>query len=650
MPAMSMKSLTQELADRVEEGKDRISLNKQMDDMWHNKWTLPEGLPWWVKKVVSSDPADALATGARTLSTVMPKPQMVPPDSKPETQRRVNEIEMALKWQYSLASKRINVTRQVVESALRYDDIEVQVIDLAFQNALDKKSDDEKKPWNTGGQFVIRPHNPSTVYPVHTDNALESVLLVKNMRYESILRQWGNEETAKLRAWKDEKGNKDLKWLTYYDLTDRSYRYVIAMPTIDATTISQPADGKAIVIFKGKHGLPFINWVSEYGGSGLDTEEVYQRHPLLVSVAQTNQWNIQNLLESIVNSQVIELAASAKSKSKTYSGSSPEIDHDVVGGNVELQVGEDYEPTEPPQLDPNLKEMIDRISARINKSTVARFLQNLDLPPGAAYATVNAVMQSAINALDPYKQLSERAIASIYVQMLQWSSYNKRPLQGQYTVSRYNKNFGKRISIDYKLFDPENLNVTCELTATVPTDMMQRVNAGVMMYRDLRYPLQRVYEDLGVNDPEAAERMWVVEKLFETYFANYMSSIAFEEKRKETNIMNADAIKLQTAQQDMMNAKMAAQEAAAGGGQGAEPPPAPAPEQFAQMNQRQSVQRATTGLPENERLAQLNAIFQATQGGQGFNPNMQGSSPAQVFPGGTRETMTGMTQGGEEEV
>jgi hypothetical protein len=171
-----------------------------------------------------------------------------------------------------------------------------------------------------------------------------------------------------------------------------------------------------------------------------------------------------------------------------------------------------------------------------------------------------------------------------------------------------------------------------------------------MMYRDLRYPLQRVYEDLGVNDPEAAERMWVVEKLFETYFANYMSSIAFEEKRKETNIMNADALKLQSAQQDMMNAKMAAQEAAAGGGQGAEPPPAPAPEQFAQMNQRQSVQRATTGLPENERLAQLNAIFQATQGGQGFNPNMQGSSPAQVFPGGTRETMTGMTQGGEEEV
>ena len=57
------QSLAQEM---VRSDVERDRMLSAMDDMWHNRWSLPSSIAdlRWIHKVVSTDPHDALRAGA----------------------------------------------------------------------------------------------------------------------------------------------------------------------------------------------------------------------------------------------------------------------------------------------------------------------------------------------------------------------------------------------------------------------------------------------------------------------------------------------------------------------------------------------------------------------------------------------------------
>lgn len=89
----------------------------------------------WIHKVVSTDPHDALRAGTRVLSSVEPRIKVHPMGTDEEARALANKTERALSWHFKNASRRrrASILRDVVLSALLYDEVVAQVVYLPGQ-------------------------------------------------------------------------------------------------------------------------------------------------------------------------------------------------------------------------------------------------------------------------------------------------------------------------------------------------------------------------------------------------------------------------------------------------------------------------------------------------------------------------------------
>lgn len=117
--------------------RERDRMLRAMDDMWHNRWALPPNVAGlkWIHKVVSSDPHDAVRAGTRVLSSVAPRIAVQPLGSGDAERGQAEQLERALAWHFRNASRRrrASVLRDVVLSALLYDEVVAQVVYLPEQ-------------------------------------------------------------------------------------------------------------------------------------------------------------------------------------------------------------------------------------------------------------------------------------------------------------------------------------------------------------------------------------------------------------------------------------------------------------------------------------------------------------------------------------
>src|SRR3989304_2367054 len=117
---------------------ERDQMLRAMDDMWHNRWALPPNVAGlkWIHKVVSSDPHDAIRAGTRVLSSVAPRITVQPLGPDEASRAQAEKIERALAWPFRNASRRrrASVLRDVVLSALLYDEVIAQVVYLPEQH------------------------------------------------------------------------------------------------------------------------------------------------------------------------------------------------------------------------------------------------------------------------------------------------------------------------------------------------------------------------------------------------------------------------------------------------------------------------------------------------------------------------------------
>jgi hypothetical protein len=500
-----MKDLTyyQNLAqEMVQADRERDQMLSAMDDMWHNRWSLPKEVAdlRWIHKVVSTDPHDAIRAGTRVLSSVEPRIKLHPTAPNEETRANADKIERALSWHFRNASRRrrASVVRDVVLSALLYDEVVAQVVYLPHQiEAVEAFKGDSRRLKAAGrfGPFAILVRNPRDTNVRYSDWMPEAVLFKRVMPVQEALDFWGSQAEG-LRAVLGERDYAEMTYVTLYDYMDLTSRVVWAVPQADGATLSAPGSG--IEILRAEHGLGFLPWVAKVGGTTLEDDPAHQRVPLLYSVYQSGQWDTQNILETLLTSEVIAYAAAPRIK---VSGPTDrvEVDYGEPGRPVYVPPGHDLETLQPPGLDSGLAEIASRVGERIGKSTVPRVLQTADFAPGVAFATLNLATQSGVKSLAPYKELAEGALAEVFTQMLAWVQESSGSLAA-YGQRRGDP--GEPLVLDAAEIDVNSMYIDVELTADVPVDRLARINAGAQAVRELGYSKARALEQIGENDPQ----------------------------------------------------------------------------------------------------------------------------------------------------
>src|SRR3990170_6195382 len=310
----------------IKADRERDTMLRAMDDMWHNRWALPPNVAGlkWIHKVVSSDPHDAIRAGARVLSSVAPRLTVQPLGAGEDKRAQAEQIERALAWNFRNASRRrqASVLRDVVLSALLYDEVVAQVIYLPKQLEAQKQFQVERlRVYAAGrfGPFAIIVRNPQQVHVSYSDWMPEAVLMKKVVTVQEALDFWGKKATLlekqsgrlPRRGKASARNDGAMAYCTIYDYMDLEQRAVWAVPQIDSSSLAAPvgsAEAGAVEILREEHGLGFLPWAAKVGGTTL-AEGGQQRIPLLYSIFTSGQWDTQNIVETLLASEVIAYAA-----------------------------------------------------------------------------------------------------------------------------------------------------------------------------------------------------------------------------------------------------------------------------------------------------------------------------------------------------
>lgn len=494
----------QELAGKmVQRDAEKDRMLAAMEAMWQARWRLPEALAdlQWVHKVVSTDPHDALRAGVRALSAAAPRIRAVPVGLGRVPTDGLEQLEHGLGWLYHQANRRRQATvlRDIVLSALMYDEVAVQVVYLPHQIEAVRAAGGNTASLEAAlrfGEFVVLVRNPRDVHVRYSDWMPEAVLLRQMVPISELAAFWGQRVTAAL-------GDHDHEYATVYDYTDLQHRVVWAYfhrgPEAVSPSAGLEGSAQAVEIIREAHGLGFLPWVARVGGTTLSREAGHERVPLLYSVYQSGQWETQNILETLLTSEVIAYAAAPRLKVEGATDH-VEIDYGQPGRMAHVPPGHALESMNPPGMDAGLAQIADRVAQRIDKSTVPRVLQTGDFPAGMAYATLNLATQSGLRSLAPYKELAEQALAGVFGQILDWIALAGRPVLA---YRRQRGKVGEQIVLDPALIDPSRVYIEVELSADVPADRAARIEAAATAVRELGYSKTRALEFIGETDPAA---------------------------------------------------------------------------------------------------------------------------------------------------
>ena len=589
------------LAERmIADDSDRDKAFDAYDNMYHCDWELHKDLKGieWIRKVTSTDPHDAVAAGGRVLSSLEPQVKLQALANNTPTKKLANEWETNLKWQLKSANRRrqAGVVQDFVRSALLYDEIAAQVIDLDYQI---EQMEDELFKGDTArlrnarryGRFLVQTYHPKSVHVYYSGLMPEVVLLCQRRPCRSVISEWGN-------FAKDLEEHEE-DYCNYYDLMDYKTHAVWVEP--------EEGGGEIEIIKPSEHKLPFMNWVTMVGATSLEADPKHARQPILYAVYMSGGWETQNVVKTLYTSEVIAHASAPRGKEEgTNIMETTMIDYGDPTRIAKVPQGNVYTPLPPPPIDQALVE-IDRILAMgIDKSTVSRILMNADIPSGTAFETINLATQTAVGSLKPAKQLAEKGLAEMFTQMLLWVQFTKKPLLG-YGADRRN-GFGSQYVIEPEMIDPEAIYIDVELTPDIPTYKQQRVNTAMMAVQALNYPREYALEDIGVSDPQAAEKQRYLEMLADANLQLVIQGMQAQQQLMIAQQQQAMAMEQQAAMME--------------------------------EQQAQQMQQGAAGAPPESGAM-------GPPGGQGFNPAAGGQPPAAAFPGGTFEGMTGTTRGGQ---
>lgn len=507
--------------EMVDNDRDLRKMLDAMDNMAHNIWKLPEGLEIkdWIRPVINDAPSNALNAAVKVLSVERPKIRLLPLSPSPADKRNANIIERVLRWELTGADKRgdTRIVPDIIRSSLRYDIVCINLVYLPWQmKVLEKLQPDSARYKRAlrAGKYAINVYNPKNVHYRYSPLGLEAVVLAQATTAEAVAAYWG-ERAVRLREMLIERG-KDFD-VVLYDYTDHDQRTVWWVEGKDDSVVTAGAEN---VIINEARTVPFIPWVIRRGGTSLDAERQYQLKPLLEHVYRTGQWELINIIDTIITSETATYAAAPRWLVEGPDGSL-QVDYGDPAKIAKARPGTKVTQLDPPRIDQALLHLLDRTVAKINASTQIQVLQNLNFPAGTAYASINAVLQTVLSSLAPFKRTAEAALEDTLEQMLLWIDFTGDEL---YAFGTGKDDYGMQYAVDKTMFDPEHIYFNVELNASAPTDRQQRINAGAMLLQ-MGVSRETVFGDLGFEDVEYEITQRMQEDLLQAEFQSALQEI-----------------------------------------------------------------------------------------------------------------------------
>ena len=612
--------------EMIRNDSDRVDLFQKIDEMVELDWDLPEVMDElkWMRKVVSTDPLSAITVGRRTLSTIRPKVFMQPLNDKIVTVKMANWNEQNLLMQLKQANKRseFDVIGDIVESSLRYGMVAVMTVPVKWQLEGTKQNRWIKDP----GGFMVMVEKPINVYPRYSPLGLESVLHVKLMRAEDAVAFWGD-KAKKIKN--DLMGDDTEPNIVIYDYWDHDRRATWASALTRLTDIPDQVNVQYILADEEMQ-LPFLPWTVKKTGTSLSSTEDHRVRPTFAAIAHADAWPLSNIAKTFAFSEALGYAAAPRGKVTSYDDETlvEMIEYGDINRPVRLKPGESYEMLQPPQIDQNLLHILDRTTAEMDRITGMKNLQSLDLPSGTAFATVNELIKAAASALDPAKELSQNVLGGVFENMLKWCAHTKEDMTALGDGSQ--DDAGKQYRLKWEHIQPDAIDVEVELTAHVPTDKLQQINAAVLLMKELGFPRAQAWRDLGEENPEDLRKEREQEMLDEAMFASEIKKI---QAGVDLQIQQQQMAMQMQARQAMMAQQQAMQPPQQGGGMNEE-----------SMSQQRM---ANGGMPPTRTGAPRREAQSRAAKGLGFNPARGGLSPNEANPRGfTKEGMTGVDRRG----
>lgn len=516
-----------DIAEEMEDADlERDRKFEKIDTMHNVEWDIPK--EWkniaWIRKYPSTKPADALDTAIRALSTKEPRLSIMPLLPNEETIDNFEKIERALMWSWKQIGKRsqFNPTRSMVASAIKYDEITAQLIHIPSHNKAIKALGKESY---IPGDFQLIVHNPRNVHVQYSDYGFERVVLCKRQPLYKVVGFWGKaaDELRKMVDGDEKTAMTDI--VEVYDYWDRDVRYVWVEGVDNGFEVD--------LLSPQEHGLGFIPWVCRIGGSNLEDSAEKQRRPMLNSLISGDIWNTTNLFRSLMLSLTMARAAEPTIKSQTPSGDGVDIDATEALGQIKLRPGEDASKMPPSEIGQSIQSMYQLLGGEMETSAGISLLQMNQMPSGMAFATYNALMQSAMGSINPHKKTSELAISDVFCLMTEWLRYSGSNLiayDDRQDNRRNNRStWGEQTVITADMLpDRQDLNIEVKLTEYIPSDEMGKINAMVMMVKNLNYPLRRALEAIDVADPKMAIEEWGAEQMNQASILEEVKDLQFD--------------------------------------------------------------------------------------------------------------------------
>ena len=602
------KDIAEEMEDRDAERDKKF---EKIDNMHNVKWTMPR--EWqntgWIRKYPSTKPADALDTAIRALSTKEPRLSIMPLLPNQETVSNFERIERALMWSWKQIGRRgqFNPTRAMVTSAIKYDEITAQLIHIPSHNKAIKSLGKES---NIPGDFQLIVHNPKNVHVQYSDYGFERVVLCKTQPLYKVVDFWGK-AGEELRKEVDGMKKTSMNSLVeVYDYWDKDIRYV---------WVEGVDSGFEFDLLKPQeHGLGFIPWACRVGGTNLEDMVENQRRPLLNSIVTGDIWETTNLFRSLMLSLTMARAAEPTIKSQSPTGDGVDIDATEAIGQIKLRPGEDATKMPPSEIGNSIQSMYQLLGGEMESSAGISLLQMNSMPSGMAFATYNALMQSAMGSINPHKQTAEMAIADVFSLMADWIRYSGQSLVG-YDDRKGNMvnnmiTWGSQEVITPDMLpEKSDLNIDVKLTEYIPSDEMGKINAMVMMVKNLNYPIKRALETIDVADPKIALEEWGLEQMDQATILEQVKDLQFDaDMMRQQKQMEQQQMQQQQMQQQQMQQAQQAQ-------------------QPQMQGSPQQVQGDQTMISPESIPNYMNAPFDQTQG-MGFAGNFGGTTPITAAP------------------
>lgn len=596
------KIIATELIDNDRERDDKF---RRIDKMHNVEWELPA--QWrhveWIKRYPSTKPADALDAAIRALSTKAPQLSVMPILPNQETRDSFDVIERGLMWAYRQMGRRaqFSPTRAIVTSAVKYDEICAQLVHIPTHNkSLKAINNSNGRSQRQIGDFALIVHNPRNVHVQYSDDGFERVLLCKTQPLYKIIDFWGRNAEKLRKAVEGEEHTAMTDLAEVYDYMDGEVRCV---------WVESPKGGTRFVLMEPtEHGLGFIPWACRVGGTNLEDLNANQRRPLLNSLVNGDLWHTSNLFRSLMLSLTMARAAEPTIKSTSPTGEGVDIDATEPIGQIKVRPGEDATKLPPSEIGQSIQGMYQMLGGEMETSAGINLLQMNSAPTGMAFATYNAMMQSAMASINPHKQTAEMAIADVFGLMVAWLKYSGSALIS-YDDRKNNAidgvpTYGKQELITAEMLpELDDFNASVKLTEYIPSDELSKINGMTMLVQNLTYPTARALESLDVSDPKVAMEEWGTEQKTKAAIMEEVKDIQFD----------ADLMRQMRSQQ--MQQQMA---------QGQGQPPQPSGNQIPNGQPGSSAPL----MPPNP---SIQAPFENTTG-QSFAGNFGGSSPLSAAP------------------